>query len=478
MKIVEESTRFVFREYTDDELGILRKLISANDSHYLYESDDWVGCPIGVERYIRRKFPTIPIAKSPAWDSAKMKVVPEKMPDPRDKLQKDALKFLREHRDRNQLGLITSPGSGKSFMGIRHAITVGEKALVVLPTTAILDQWKDTLVTMFGIPENRILHVNGTDRLIRMKGDWDWVLVLEQSLQSMMKNDKLEELLKDSRFGLKIIDEIHLFLRNNIFIDCCSNIKRSLYLTGTYFRTQPEESRLFDAVYGNILRFEVVDQHELEKYGQRKHINLYSMIINSRLTRKEVSNIIIHAKIGRHTVQTVSVGRYMNTVCPDNGKITEYMRQSIAVVKRMLKDVPYGRMLILVPSIYATKRFREILARIFPDKKVGCINSTQTRELNNQVKMGADIVVSTSKSCGVGFDMKDLSVLVAIEQFRSPVMVEQISGRLRPRSDGKDTYYVDIADSSLGAYLLRWRNERLEQLKKKSKSYKVFRITG
>lgn len=833
MEIVEECTRFVFREYTDDELGVLRKLISANNAHYLYESSDWVGCPVGVERYIRKKFASVPITSGAAWDSAKMKFIPEKMPDPRDRLQKDALKFLREHRDRSQLGLIVGVGQGKAepysrliptpsgvtrmgdlkvgdmvftqsgkptrvvgifeqgvqdvyevtfsdgrtaecvkdhlwrvksrdihaswkaktledimkdyrrpntrypgmgrwvtkysipvneaveypardvpidpwvlgcfigngccreyaltisclddeipnriaeicgfrvkknsvhnysytfyhmnglpvhtkdffreipwmagcyssekhipeeymlntisvrekllqglmdtdgnisysggrynvgysstslkllqqmqtvmwslgwsstlhedkrrdkyrsgfcgslsilvgndvkpllftikrkyelaaeaygqpkrryydelrivdiklvrqdrcrcimvddpshlyltenfivthntYMSIRHAIGVGEKTLIVLPTTAILDQWKSTLVDMFGIPEGRILHVNGTDRLSRMTGDWDWVLVLEQSLMSLMKNDKLEELLKSSHFGLKIIDEIHLFLRNNIWLDCCSNIKRTLYLTGTYFRTQEEETRLFGAVYGNILRFEVTSQGELEKYGQRKHINLYSMVINSRLTRKEAANIIIKAKIGRHTVQTVSVGRYMQTVCPDDGRITEYMRQSIAVVKRMRKDVPYGRMLILVPSIYATKRFRDILAGVFPDKKVGCINSTQTRDLNNQVKQEADIVVSTSKSCGVGFDMKDLAVLVAIEQFRSPVMVEQISGRLRPRSDGKDTYYVDIADSSLGAYLLRWRNERLDQLKKKSKSYKVYRVTG
>ena len=135
-------------------------------------------------------------------------------------------------------------------------------------------------------------------------------------------------------------------------------------------------------------------------------------------------------------------------------------------------------MLVLVPSIFATKQFRRLIAEMFPKLKVGCINSEQTRSLNDRVKEEADIVVSTSKSAGVGFDMRDLSILIAVEQFRSPVMVEQISGILRPRKDGKSCYYVDIADKALGQYLLRWRTERLERLKLKAKAYKQFKVSG
>ena len=144
----------------------------------------------------------------------------------------------------------------------------------------------------------------------------------------------------------------------------------------------------------------------------------------------------------------------------------------------MRERVNYGRMLVLVPSINATKKFRKLIADMYPNLKVGCINSDQPRALNTRVKQEADIVVSTSKSSGVGFDMKDLSILIAIEQFRSPVLVEQISGRLRPRPDKKSTYYVDIADKALGSYLLRWRDERLSKLKVKAKSYTQFKVSG
>lgn len=477
MKITEETTRFIFRDYTDNELSILRKLISANDEHFLYEDEDWVACPIGVENYIKRKFPDAKIEKNPPWPSTTIKYKLKDEIAARDKLQKDAMKFLREYKDRPQLGLICATGQGKTVMAIKHAFAVGEKTLIICPTTAILLQWVDTLQNMFHVPTGRFLHINGTSKLSQMSGNYDFVLVLEQTLQGLIRNNKLEPLLKNCKFGLKIIDEIHMFLRNNIAIDCCSNIKRTLYLTGTFFRTQEEESNLFNAIYHDILRFEVVKQSELEKYGQKKHINVLAAVIDSKLTRKEVSRIVIKAKIGRKSVNTVSIGRYMQIVCPDDGKVTPYMKQSLAIVKRMHDQVEYGRMLVLVPSIFATKQFRKLIAQMYPKLKVGSINSEQSRALNTRVKEEADIVVSTSKSAGVGFDMKDLSVLIAVEQFRSPVLVDQISGRLRARPDGKDTFYVDIADKALGLYLLKWRSERLARLKEKAKSYKQITVS-
>lgn len=771
MKIYEDSTRFVFEEYSEKELQTLRRLISADGNSFLYEEENFVACPIGVEKYIKRKFPDVPITKRKPWDSNKMKKIPEKTPPPRNRLQKDALKFLRENKERNQLGLITNTGSGKcqpystliptpnglkkfgqlkvgdevytqdgsitkvnkiheqgeravyqlefedgrttkatvehlwnvsnlqeekemttgeidvlmkkgetwyiplcqpvfhqglsfnidpyvhgvitmfmsvkpktsdgilylsglsedvahkviahggtitkmkgstyfmlgkyhhisealdsklldrvlmssirkrqsfmdgvleacvdhylvneeeyhilthndpvtigkisdiayslgwkcrimnnnkfciviplagvkasnylkivsikrvknkqncrcievedpshtyltndylvthnTYMSIKHAIQVGEKTLIICPTTAILNQWVKSLTGMFQIPEKRILHITGTDKLSQMKNDFDWVLVLEQTLQTLVRRHALEETLEECHFGLKITDEIHMFMRNNIAIDCSSNIKRSLYCTGTFFRTQQEESNLFEAIYHNILRFEVVEQEEIERYGQPKHIEVYSVVINSRLTKRQVNRIIIHAKIGGKIVPTVSVGRYMEVVCPTDGQMTPYIQQSLQVIKRMRERVDYGRMLVLVPSIYATKQFRKLISDMFPKLKVGSINSEQSRYLNNTVKEEADIIVSTSKSAGVGFDMSDLSILVAVEQFRSAVLVEQISGRLRPRADKKHTYYVDIADASLGSYLLGWREDRLVRLKKKAVNYRQFKV--
>jgi superfamily II DNA or RNA helicase len=474
--ITEESTRFIFRDYSPNELAILRKLVSAEEKTFLYEDKEFVACPIGLENYIKRKFPDIKIEIKPPWVAARMKYIPKEMPEPRNKLQKDALKFLSQHKDKPQLGLITNVGSGKTYMAIRHAIFLGTKTLVICPSTTILQQWIDTLKDMFQVPDSRILFVSSPAKISQAKGDYDWVLVLEQSLQTQLDDYKLEDTMKSGAFGLKIIDEIHMFLKNNIAIDCCSNIKNGLYLTGTFFRTQEEESNLFTAVYHGILRFEVVEQEDIEKYGQPKHVEIYSVVIDSRLTRREVSHIIIRAKLSRRkSTNVVSIGRYMQTVCPeDSDRITEYMKQCLQVIKRMRERVNYGRMLVLVPSINATRRFRSLVAEMFPNLKVGTINSTQARSLNTTVKQQADIVISTAKSAGVGFDMKDLSILIAVEQFRSAVLVEQISGRLRPRADKKSTYYVDIADKALGRYMMTWRDDRLKLLKKKAKDYKTF----
>lgn len=288
LEITEETTRFVFKDYTDAELSTLRRLIAADGESFLYEDEEYVACPIGVENYIKKKFPHATIKKQSPWPAANMKYIPKEFPSPRNKLQRDALKFMREYKAREQIGLICGVGTGKSYMAANHAITCGKKTLIICPTTEILSQWIKTLTDMFKIPQNRILHINGTPKLSMIGGDYDWVLVLEQTLQTLVQKHTLEETLKKGKFGTKIIDEIHMFLRNNIAIECCSNIAHSLYLTGTFFRTAEEESNLFSAVYHGMLRFEVVDQDELERYGQQKHIQLYSVVINSKLTKSEV----------------------------------------------------------------------------------------------------------------------------------------------------------------------------------------------
>ena len=76
------------------------------------------------------------------------------------------------------------------------------------------------------------------------------------------------------------------------------------------------------------------------------------------------------------------------------------------------------------------------------------------------------------KSCGTGFDVKGLSKLIVAEQFKSWILADQVSGRLRRRPDGKVTYMWDIVDASI-PQLRAWANARADVLRRKSKSFKV-----
>lgn len=58
--------------------------------------------------------------------------------------------------------------------------------------------------------------------------------------------------------------------------------------------------------------------------------------------------------------------------------------------------------------------------------------------------MESDFILSTSLSMGTGVDVQNLAAVINFDQYSSPIIGEQIFGRLRDR--GKETWYFDITD--------------------------------
>ena len=136
------------------------------------------------------------------------------------------------------------------------------------------------------------------------------------------------------------------------------------------------------------------------------------------------------------------------------------------------KEVTYGKTLILSPTIASVNVIASYVEKMFPKKKIGTINSHNSKAENDRVKAECDILISTVKSCGTGFDVKGLSKLIVAEQFKSWILADQVSGRLRRRDDGKETYMWDIVDAQI-PQLRAWANARADVLKRKAKSFKV-----
>jgi superfamily II DNA or RNA helicase len=133
----------------------------------------------------------------------------------------------------------------------------------------------------------------------------------------------------------------------------------------------------------------------------------------------------------------ISIPKYTALVIPPDHK-TLFIKKILEVVK-VASKIPYGRMLILSPTIESVETLAKYIKELFPKYFVGTIHSHNTKEENDAAKDKADIIISTVKSSGTGFDVKNLSVLVCAEQFKSPILAEQVSGRLRRRPDGRDT---------------------------------------
>ena len=73
--------------------------------------------------------------------------------------------------------------------------------------------------------------------------------------------------------------------------------------------------------------------------------------------------------------------------------------------------------------------------------------------------MESNIILSTSLSMGTGVDVSNLGVVINFDQYASPIITEQIFGRLRDR--GQETYYIDICDNVRQAGMLKnWGKKR------------------
>ena len=87
--------------------------------------------------------------------------------------------------------------------------------------------------------------------------------------------------------------------------------------------------------------------------------------------------------------------------------------------------------------------------------------------------LGKASEVTSAIAKGVEDAKKNLVKIPVINgTYSSWILTDQISGRLRRRPDGKDTYMWDVVDAQI-PQLRAWANNRADVLRRKSKSFKV-----
>lgn len=368
-----------------------------------------------------------------------------------------------------------------TFMACYSAIKVGMRTLIIVPTSSIKKQWAETLINMFNVPEERVKMVNSPRDFINVKADF--VIVSQASLAVLNKTYDLEKVMKHNKFGIKVIDEVQMWFHNIIKVDANSNIANNWYLTGTFGRSGDEENALYQQMFGNLEIFREKEKSPTlfnrkpgNVYGMKPHMHVKMMWTHSGLSKEEISSVSstmrYSERAGKWMRYGISIPAYTKLVIPPDGTMTKFLKNVLTVVKMANEEVKYGKMLILSPTIESCNIILEYVSKMYPNKKIGTINSKNSKAENDRVKAECDILISTVKSAGTGFDVKDLSKLVVAEQFKSWILADQVSGRLRRRPDGKDTYMWDIVDAQV-PQLRAWANERADVLRRKSKSFKV-----
>jgi superfamily II DNA or RNA helicase len=368
-----------------------------------------------------------------------------------------------------------------TFMACYSAIKVGYRTLIIAPTSGVKAQWVDTLVNMFNVPAERVLTVNTPKQFINVKADF--VVISQASLASLNKTYDLEAVMKNNKFGIKIIDEVQMWFHNIIKVDGNSNICLNWYLTGTFGRSGDEENALYQKMFGKIPQFRekmknptIFNRKPGNIYGAKPHTHCTMIWGHSGLSAEEIKSVSNSIRYNERSNKWVryglSVPEYMKLVIPDDGHMTKFLKMCLNVIKKAETKVTYGKTLILVSTISNIMTIDKYVSEMFPDKNIGVIHSKQSKDINTKVKAECEMIISTVSSCGTGFDVKDLSKLIVLAPFKSWVLTSQVRGRLRVRDDGKDTYMWDVVDADV-KQLRAWANNRASVLQKECKVFKV-----
>lgn len=382
-----------------------------------------------------------------------------------------------DHLYMTQGGVITH----NTFMACYSAIKLGLRTLIIAPTTGIKDQWAETLINMFNVDPSKVKKINTPGDFINIRADF--VVVSQASLAVLNKTYDLERIMKLNKFGIKVIDEVQMWFHNIIKVDGNSNICHNWYLTGTFGRSGEEENTLYQEMFGDLAIFREKDKKPTifnrkpgNVYGMKPHMHVRMMWTKSGLSKEEIASVTssmrYSERAGKWMRYGISIPAYTELVIPSDGRMTKFLRNVLKVVEMANNEVRYGKMLVLSPTVASVLVLEKYIKKMYPKLKVGTIHSRNPKAENDRVKAECDIMISTVKSCGTGFDVKDLSKLVVAEQFKSWILADQVSGRLRRRPDGKDTYMWDIADAQI-PQLRAWANARADVLRKKAKTFKV-----
>jgi superfamily II DNA or RNA helicase len=463
MKVNVKHTHIEITDYNKGDCERLEKYLSVWDESifsyvpmgYYYDEDKKIlKIPRGVNTNYVEKLLGVICRKDIKHDNIK-KIELNSTGTPRNELQQDAINFVMGNKKYNyvkkysQVFVNLNPGEGKTFIGTTTICMKKLVTMIVIHTEKIKNQWIESLLKFTDINEEDICIINGSNginNLLENKDNRYKVYIVNHktftSYGSKCGWDFLSKLTNHLGIGYKIIDEVHLNFANTINIDLNCNIKYNLYLTATAARTDMKEDRLFNIFFSNSVRY--VDINSIHK----RHVVYLGLRYNSRPSEE------IQASM--QTYKGFSQVRYADYLeeCPK-------LYDTLSYLLNKIKDTE-GRILILSTKISTSEKIRDFVKDFYDNKTVSTYHS-KLDDREKEKALESDIICSTLKSAGTGFDLNGLRVLICTEPYSSSVTAKQISGRLRPYED-KDTLYVEIIDTGFKA-VYRMYKERLKTFK-------------
>ena len=351
--------------------------------------------------------------------------------EPRSDLQRDCVQMLTTS-DAAKITVELKPGVGKTFISMYSASKLGLKPLIVTPSTLLKNQWIEEIEDC-GIDKADI----ATD--IFEGVDKKCCVVTITSIENAIRDDweGCLNAINNGQYGIKIIDEAHLHLKGMLKFDALCNIEHNWYLSATLGRSDADEDKILNRALLDSERF--IGSKKYTEY-QKEYIRIYQQDIYYQPSQQLCADCLRYGKKG------LLKSSYYNM-------LMEY-KQGVPFVNNMINMVKKVRaltksnkkVLLLIPMIYIIQRVMKVMKHdpYFRNLDVVMVDGSMPLSQKRENLEKGNIILATTKSMGVGVDVKDLIAVINFDQLASPIALEQIVGRLRDR--GYETVYVDICD--------------------------------
>lgn len=366
---------------------------------------------------------------------------------PRDETQKEALRFMlgqaeyRKTSQDSQLSVNLFTGKGKTYISIATLAYTGIRGIVITNSVSWLKQWEDKTVEYTDIQRKDIYTITGSvqiQKLLRMSADKlkkiKLFLASHDTLQAYGSNngwDKLGELFKYLKIGIKIYDEAHLNFMNICMIDFFTNVYKTYYLTATPIKSSERENQIYQLYFRNIPAIDLFDK------DNDPHTYYNAMSYNSRPTVLQISQC-------RNKTYGLDRNKYTNYVVhQDNFKKILVVLMDIGLRATMR----YGqKFMIYIGTNKAISVVKDYILEIFPflEDDIGVYTSVVSKE-EKEIALTKRVILSTTKSAGAATDIAGLRLTIVLaEPFKSEVTTRQVLGRTRE----DNTMCIDVIDTA------------------------------
>lgn len=388
---------------------------------------------------------------------------------PKNSIQEEAIDFLLSSghykvlNNTHQRILALKTGEGKTYCTIAAISKIKWKSCIIIHNEGLMKQWIKSWKLFTDIKEEEIYIIKGHDSiesLLSLPQDiinsYKIFLASHRTLSNLANTepDKLSNLFKVMKVGIKVFDEGHKEQRAVNLIDFYTDVKETWYLTATPGRSDYQEQEIFKFCYATTPRY-----GEEMRYDNPYH-NVWLINYNSYPTPKEKKSMI--------TFRGFNYPKYTD-YCFD----TKWDILSVpffTILDKIVKKK--GKIAILIPKNNIIEIMADIIKEHFNDAYgVGTYCTIIPNKEEREKELDNKIILSTEKSLGTGMDIKGLKFLMLFVPVRSDVIVEQILGRLR-EIPGENVFFIDFCDYGFDAIVAQ-RKKRLKLYEKKAKSIKT-----